>query len=163
MKHLAATAAVLIVLACLQSALGFSPIWNVDGWSSERLGKAGITVHPWKHDIQSEDPPLERVQVTFDCSHLPKNQDVLMTACIISERRTVSALRAQRGKKDNQTVTLLFAVRDDYLADSHVVIVSWRHKPGGAKDLYGYILSVKKIIALAREKAAGKPDAGDGK
>lgn len=163
MKHLAATAAVLIVLACLQSALAFSPIWNVDGWSSERLGKVGITVHPWKHDIQGEDPPLEWVQVTFDCLHLPKNQDVLMTAWVISERRTVSALRAQRGKKDNQTVTLLFAVRDNYLADSRVVIVSWRQKPGGGNAAYGYTLSVKKIIELAREKAANKPDGGDGK
>lgn len=156
MRNHVAVGSILLVLAFSQSNSGFSPIWNVDGWNSERLGKVGITVSPWKHDLQSEYPPFEWVRVTFDCSQLPKEQDVLITAWVMSKGKTVSVFRAERDKRAPDAVALLFALQEEYLDTSHVDVFIWKPKLGDGHEASGYTLSVKRIIELSREKTANK-------
>ena len=152
------TAAVLgvILAASIHSALAFSNIWSVDGWDADRLREAGISVRAWKHLLQSEDPPLQWVQVTFDCSRLPEKQEVIMTAWIISDRQSVTALRAERNRQSKDTVTLLFSVQPEYRPQSHLDIFIWVDTADGGKEACGYKLSVKRIIDLAREETATK-------
>ncbi len=150
MRIRGAVVSVLLVFTSIFSAPGFSPIGNVDGWSPEQLGKAGITVRPWKHDLQTEDPPLEWIQVTFDCSQLPKEQDVLMTACIRSREKTVSLFRAERGKPAPDKAALVFSVKEDYVETSYVEVFIWK-KTGDGYEAIGYHLSVKRIMELTRK------------
>jgi hypothetical protein len=156
MRGLKVAAVTVILIGCVQSSLAFSPIATVNGWDADRLNKAGITVAPWKHDFHGEDPPLDWVQVTFDCSRLPKDHDVVMTAWIRTERRTVTALRAERNVKGKDTVALLFSIQPEYRSQSHVDIFIWRDTSDGGKEAYGYTLSMEKIGELAREEAADK-------
>jgi len=147
----------------LTTVSGYSPIWNVDGWSAERLQKAGITVQPWKHNLQSEDPPLKWVQIAFDCSQIPANHDVVMTAWIASgENGTANAFRTVRSRAARDLVTLISAVRDDDLAISSVDIFIWRPLQHGGSEAYGCRLSLKRIMDLAYAKSANEKD-GDGK
>ena len=145
-----------ILAGFIQSALAYSPIWNVDGWDLDRLGKAGISVDPWKHSLQGEDPPLEWVEVKFDCSKLPKKQDVLMTAWVLSEGKSVAALRSERNPKGDDTVSLLLAVSDDYRPRSRVDVFIWKEKPDGGSEASGFTLSLTRIVELARQKKANK-------
>jgi hypothetical protein len=132
----------------------FSPIWNVDHWSAERLNQSGITARPWKHKLSSEDPPLEWIQVAFDCSLLPLDQDVLLTAWFTDTTTTTSAVRAARSPQNRNEVTLLFTVRDLDLRASHVDVLIWVRSPDGGGTAHGYRLSMNRIIQLARETAA---------
>jgi len=157
------TAAVLgvILAASIHSALAFSNIGSVDGWDANRLREAGICVRAWKHLLQSEDPPLQWVEVTFDCSRFPEKQQVLMTAWIISDGQTISALRAERKRQSKDTLTLLFSVQPGYRPQSHVDIFIWTDTPDGGKEARGYKLSVNRIIELSREKTATKGTKSD--
>ena len=155
MKNLKSISAILIGLACLRSTFAYSPISQVDHWNAESLAKVGITVSAWKHDRLGEDPPLEWVQVKFDCSRWPEDQDVLMTICITSKGTTVSAFRAQRIKGGGNTLSLLFAVREHHLENSHLnILIPNSNYAGDGHPVSGYILSLKRITELARQKTA---------
>ncbi len=135
------------------TAITFSPIMKVDGWDADRLAKVGITVCSWKHDVQSENPPMEWVQVTFDCLRLPKNHDVVMTAWIVFGTQTVTAVRAERNDKCKDTVTVVFAVQPQYRPKSHLDIFIWEDTSDGGKKAHGYKLSLDRIVELARKEA----------
>ncbi len=158
MRHaiLVALLALVALVACVSPTWAFSPIGNVDGWASDRLAKAGITVTLWRPDAPGEDPPLEWVQVRFDCSRVPEQQDVLMTLWITSERGTAAVLRAERGEKGRGSISLLFAVKPEYQSQSHLEIVIWADTPDGGRQASGYHLSMKRIAELARETLPGK-------
>ncbi len=156
MKTFTAAAVAALLIGCIQSALAFSTISKVDHWDADRLDKVGIKVRLWTHKVQGEDPPLEWVQLTFDCSSLPKKQDVVITAWVISERRTVTALRAERSKKGKDSVSLLFTVKPEYRPQSRLDILIWKDTPDGGKEAHGYMLSMKRIIELARDEMANK-------
>jgi len=140
--------------AVAESTSSFSPIANVDGWNIEQLSKAGISVRPWQHDLQTEDPPLDWVQIAFDCSRLPENQEVLMTGWLFSDSGSseTATFRAERGNMDNDALTLLFTVRDDYRANSYVNILIWRHTADRGSEARGYKLSAKRIMELVTGK-----------
>jgi hypothetical protein len=140
----------------LSSFLAFSPIGNVDGWDATRLEKDGITVSSWKHERQREDPPLNWIRVAFDCSRLPKSQDVLMTAWVFSENGTVASFRSERDGIGDDKVALLFVMQPDYTAQSRVDIFIWKETHDGGSEAYGYTLSLRRIVELARLKSEGK-------
>ena len=168
MKTAVLTIIPLVLFTCLQAARAFSPIGDVDGWDADRLAKAGITVAPWKHDRIGEDPPLDWVQVTFDCSQRPEDWDVLMTLWVISSGKTVSASRAERTKGGGNKLTLLFAVQQEYRDNSRIEIVilkplSHDEKPLSHDEnpMFGYRLSLKRIIELAHQKTANNDLEGE--
>ena len=113
-------AAVTILTPC---AMAFSPIWNVAGWDADQLAKTGIAVAPWKHPTIGEDPPMNWIRVTYDCTKLPRDQDVLMTVWITADAKTVTTFRAERVKGDSETLTLPFAVREANLVGSRLQIL----------------------------------------
>lgn len=133
-----------------ENSIGFRRIANVDGWSLERLKKAGISISSWKHDLQFEDPPLEWIQVTFDCSQCPADQDVVMTVWLTNNENVSSAaVRAERLGNNVDEVRLLFARNAPNVNDSHCDIIIWDQTPGGSGG-YGYTLSTERIIHLSR-------------
>jgi len=135
--------------------MAFSRIGNVNGWSTEELHEVGITIKPWLHELQSEDPPLDWVEIAFDCSPLPKEQEVLMTAWFIPDSRLdESVTRTQRGKMHEDSVSLLLAVRDNYRTNSYVTILIWSQTPGVGSEAHGYQLSMQRIMELAKEASA---------
>ena len=149
------------VMMCAQPTQAFSRIWNVNSWGADRLEEVGIRVRACKHRLQSEDPPLEWVEVTFDCSTLPETADVVMTARIISERRTVAAFRAERDREGKDRETLLFAVRPEHRPRSRLSIFIWEETPAGGSEARGYELSVERIVQLARQTTTKKDTQAD--
>ncbi len=130
----------------------FSPIWNVNGWNTDRLHEVGISIKSWSHELQTEDPPLDWVEIAFDCSPLPKEQDVLMTAWLLADDSSgPSASRAERGKMNEDSVSLLLAARDNYRKNSYVTIYIWKQTAGVGSEAHGYQLSLKRILELAKE------------
>jgi hypothetical protein len=59
---------------------------------------------------------------------------------------------------DKDALTLLFAVQDDYRANSYVNILIWRHTADGGSEARGYKLSLKRIMELV---TAQNSEAGD--
>ena len=146
----------LVVTGIAFPANAFSPIGNVNGWSRDRLAAAGIVVSPWRHEREGEDPPLQWVQVSFDCAAAPKEHDVVMTAWIRSAGgETLSASRAGRANAVDGRVVLTFCLTPAQIeSPSAVVIKIWSKTPKGA-EASGYELSLKRIAELARERAVG--------
>jgi hypothetical protein len=148
---MAITLPLIVASAICQSAFAFSRIQNVDGWDTAQLNKAGISVKPRKHRRQSEDPPLEWIQVTFDCSRLPMSQDVLSTAKVNSGDETTSSnFRVERDPQGEDKVSVVFALQGEYSPPSHVTVVIWKEKPDGGAKAHGYRLSVRRVVELAR-------------
>lgn len=128
----------------------FSSIQNVDPWSREELEKRGISVKLSKQTLETEDPPADWVQVTFDASHLSDNQDALMTAWFVSDGGvTESAGRVATDEREKDTLRLLLAVGDGYRASSFVAILMWKGGADSGRKAYGYQLSMKRMIELA--------------
>ena len=156
MKHPKLLTVVLTVLASLQAAWAYSPIWNVDGWDADRLAGAGITVALWKHDQIGESPALHWVQVTYDSSKLPEDQNVLMTLKVTTAHgETVSACRAEHKKGDPDKLMLIFAVHRENIDNSGVEIVlperlaEAAERDFGDPGLGGYSLRLDRIMELA--------------
>lgn len=160
MKHPLLTAILLMILACLQPASAFSPIWTIDGWDMARLKDVGISVESWKHDEIGEDPPVEWVHITYDTSKAGKNLNVLMTLVVAGENgQTISASRAEHKKGDPDKLTLLFAVPKKNVEMSSVEILipkllAAEDKALGHSAFGGYRLSLSRVMELA-----GKPEA----
>lgn len=133
------------------SQLGFSSIHNVDPWSREELQRKGISVRSWKHALQSEEPPLKWIEITFDTSHVPAHQGILMTAWFVSNNGDSEiASRAQTNAVDGKAIVVLVAVNEGFRANSYVDIRIWQPAADGGSEATGYKLSMKRIIDLAR-------------
>ena len=146
-------------LVCLGSALAFSPIGNVDEWDVGRLRKAGISVAACEHPLQREDPPLEWARVSFDCTVVPDLIDAVLTARVRSNHQVVCTFLDARGATGRDTLTIVFAVREEYVPHSYVDIIVWRPDEEGttvAGGWGGYRLSVRRILELVREKTASR-------
>jgi hypothetical protein len=129
---------------------GFSGIQNVDSWSREELQKRGISVRSWKHAIQTEDPPLDWVEITFDTTRAPANQGILMTAWLVSDGVVSdNASRTHTESVDVKSLVLLVSVAEGYRANSYVNIVIWKAGADGGSEAQGYKLSAKRMIELA--------------
>ena len=153
-----------MLFTLLQSAWGYSAIWNIDGWDAARLKKAGISVTSWKHDQIGEDPALNWVQITYDTSMLAADQNVLMTLHVITQNgQTISASRAERKKNNPNILTILFAIHKESIKKSYVNILVPKLLSEGAKREYGnpgfggYSLRLSRIIELADKSAVDKP------
>jgi hypothetical protein len=167
MKSSVIAAFVLLAFGCVQTALGYSPIWTVDGWDVRRLNDAGITIKPWKHEQIGEDPAFDWVQVSYDTSKVGGDQNVLMTLQVIAEDgQMISAHRAERKKGDPTTVVLLFAVRKESVGTSYVNILhpellNEAAKRGrGNPGFGGYSLRLSRVMELAAKHGAEKPAEG---
>lgn len=149
---------VMFALLTVDIAHAFSPIWNVNGWDSARLAKAGIAVRPWRHDLQSEDPPLQWVQVTFDCAALPKDEPVVVTAWFRSSAgRTITAVRAERAAAADGKIKLVLCIMPQQIEASSMEVYIWSKLPGDGSEAHGYQLSMQRIAELAREQNVGIP------
>jgi len=138
-------------LADLPHQLAFSSIHNVDPWSREELQRKGISVRSWKHALQSEEPPLKWIEITFDTSHVPAHQGILMTAWFVSSNGDSEiASRAQTNAVDGKAIVVLVAVKEGFHANSYVDIRIWQPAADGGSEATGYKLSMKRIIDLAR-------------
>ena len=164
MKSPVITTILLIMFTCLQSAWGYSPIWNIDGWDVARLKEAGITVTTWKHDQIGEEPALNWVEITYDSSKLKEDQDVLMTLQVIADNgQTVSAHRAEHKKGDSGKMKILFAVREENVEKSYVEILVPKllseaaERPFGNPGFGGYSLRLSRIMQLVGEVSKNKP------
>ncbi len=102
-----------------------------------------------------EEPPYDWIRVGFDCSRVPKDKDVLMTATILSGVNEVASLRAARSEEPTDKISVLFAVQENYRQNSHLDIIIVP-APGTADDVQGYTLNMNRIVELAR--AGGVPD-----
>jgi hypothetical protein len=164
MKTQAITTFLLLMFSCLQSAWGYSAIWNINGWDSARLKEVGITVTTWKHDQIGEEPALNWVEITYDSSKLKEDQDVLMTLLVrADDYQTVSVHRAEHKKGAGDKMKILFAVRNENINNSQLqIIVPELLSKGLERDLGspgfgGYSLQLSRILQLAGEAAKIKP------
>ena len=133
--------------------LAFSGIHNVDSWSREELKKRGISVRSWKHALQSEDPPLNWAEITFDTTQAPANQGILMTAWFTSDSGVSEiASRAQTEAVEVKSLVLLVAIGEGHRKNSYVDILIWKPTPDGGSEAQGYKISAKRMIELAGEK-----------
>jgi len=149
--------AVTMVIAL--SANAFSPIGNVNSWTKDQLSNAGIVIKPWQHALEGEDPPLQWVQVTFDCAAIPNDQPVVMTAWFRSSGGlTSSACRAERVNAADGKVILTFSIPPVQMDLSSVQIDIWS-KTADGHAARGYELSMKRVAELAREQAVVSPTA----
>lgn len=139
-----------------QTDVAFSSIWNVENWEIERLENVGITISSWTHELQTEDPALGWVEVSYDDPQHPKGQDVLMTVWIYSKGKMVSAFRAQRGKNPKDNVSILLTINKNYNPQSYLNIICWQDTSDGGHKASGYQLSIKRIMELANQKAEQK-------
>lgn len=145
---------VVAIFTGIQPAMAFSPILSVNHWNINQLAKAGITIEEWESEVGGEDPPAEWVEITFDCSNLPKDQDVVMTAWLTNNDSTTLAMRAVRKPKGNDKVSLIIATRGEISDAAHVNVFIWKNQPGGGKAAHGYDLKLKRIAALAKLNTA---------
>jgi hypothetical protein len=164
MKSPVITTILMIVFTCLQSAWGYSPIMNLNGWDAARLMKAGITVTPWKHDQISDEPDLKWVEITYDSSKLGEDQNVLMSIHVTADNgQIVSAYRAEHKKGDSGKLKILFAVRKEHLEHSYLEILVPKllsERAGrdfGDPGLGAYSLRLSRIMQLVSEASADKP------
>ncbi len=155
MKYLATTILLLMMLSISQPAVGYSPIWNIDGWDATRLKEAGITVTAWKNDQIGEQPALNWVEIRFDWSKLGKDRNVLMTLQVTGkDGRTLSAFRAEHKTGDSDKLKIVFAVPTESVEESHVdILVPELHSKGaerafGDPGFGGYTLRLSRILDL---------------
>ena len=156
-KSVIAFIATSVVMVLALSANAFSPIFNVNNWTQDQLSKAGIVIKPWQHELEGEDPPLQWVQVTFDCAAIPKDQPGVMTAWFRSaDGRTSSASRAERANAVDGKIILTFSIPPEQMESSFVQIDIWS-KTADGHAARGYELSMKRIAELAREATSALP------
>jgi len=154
----------LIMFTCLQSALGYSPIMNIDGWDAVRLKEVGITVTTWKHDQITEEPAVNWVEITYDSSKLGEDQNVLMSIHVTADNgQIVSAYRAEHKKGDSGKLKILFAVRKENVENSYLEILVPKllsERAGrdfGNPGFGGYSLQLSRIMQLAGKASDDKP------
>ena len=163
MKTLRATVIAVLLLGTIRSVWAYSPIWNVDGWDTNRLAEAGITVASWKHAQIGEDPPLNWVKVTYDSSKLPEDQNVFMTLWVTTTNgETICTCRAERNRGEAKEVTILLAVSQENVGSSRVeILVPKLHAAASTRDFgnpgfAGYSLHVSRIMELSRQSSANQ-------
>ena len=154
-------AALLIPLLTVFAApaAAYSTIYNADGWDREELAKAGIVVRPWLHEVHREDPPQPWVEVTFDCTGLRKEPDVVMTAAFRSlVGMTWAGSRTQRASAVDGKLTLVLLIAPpDVLDVSSLDVAIWSKGADGFYSARGYRLSLWRIAQLARQAEAPAP------
>ena len=148
--HGSAIAAIALTLCLLPTnAFGFSSFWNVDGWTRERLHKAGLSVSEGmliSHDGESTKSDMV---ITFDCSRLPKERKVSLTARLTSQEREVAIVRVSRSRLGEASVSLELAIRRDCLERSSVTIHIHDPEQPAHNGFLGYTLSMKRLVELA--------------
>lgn len=156
---------VLMVFSCFQSLWAYSSIWKLDGWDTARLKGSGITVASWKHETISEEPAMRWVEITFDCTKLGKEQNVLMTVHVIGKDwKTIAATRMEHRKGDSGKLRLLFAISEEQIENSYVQILlpelhsKMSERAVGDSGLGGYSLQVSRILQLAAADSAPKTE-----
>ncbi|MFM7181081.1 MAG: hypothetical protein ACKO2G_06415 [Verrucomicrobiales bacterium] len=164
MKTQAIAIFLLLMFCSLQSAFGYSAIWNIDGWDRARLKEAGITITTWKHDQIGEDPALNWLEITFDASKVGKDQNVIMTLHVLTDNhQTVSAHRVERKPGDGDKMKILFAVGNENIKKSELKILVPKLLSEGLKREFGnpgfggYTLSLSRIMELAAEDSKKTP------
>lgn len=145
-----------IAIAWTQTVSAYSPIWDVNGWDTERLAKAGITVTAWKPDTQIiESSPTNWVRVAYDCSELAAGKVVDMTAWVGDGEQSIAAFRAHR--IDEDSISLVFAVRPEFKQHGRLIIAG-RTEPSPRSEsaiewnnpsVYGFELTIERIFELA--------------
>ena len=149
---------IVAVFLCGQLGFAYSPIWNVNSWNAERLSEVGIAVHTYRHELQTEDPPREWVEIVFDCSQVRQDQPVLLTAHLLSDRKEIATVRNERNAQGSHVVSLRLAAQENLLDGSYLDISIWKAKPDGGHAARGYQISLRRIVQLARDDVAKKAE-----
>lgn len=164
MRTQAITTFLLLMFSCLQSAWGYSAIWNINAWDRDRLKEAGITITSWKHDQIGEVPALDWLEITFDASKVGADQNVIMTLRVITDdHETISAYRVEHKKGDSDKMKILVAVRKENINHSELQILvpkllsQGMERDGGNPGFGGYSLRLSRIMQLAGEASQKTP------
>lgn len=162
MKLTALPAFALACCAFLQSAVAYSPIASLDHCDVAGLSARGISITSWNSPVNT-DPPLTWVQIAYDCSISPADDDVLMMLWIrTADGETVCAASAKHTKGDANELTLLFCVKEENLKRSRLEILlpnklaDVANSPYGSPPMAGAYLSLGRVIELARQTPANK-------
>lgn len=154
----------LLLITCLHTTWGYSPIWNVDEWDAARLKEAGITVTTLKNAQVGEVSPVNWVEITYDASKLKEDQDLVMTLQVIAENgEAISLHRAEHKKGEPGKMKIVFAVRKENIKHSFVHIIAPQLLSEGAKrDLgnpgfAGYTLHLTRIMQLVDDAPKDQP------
>jgi hypothetical protein len=153
-----------------ESYSSYSSILDTDGWDSNRLKEAGISVKkvdPSEIGISFDVDKGEAngakgnnlVEISFDCSKHPKDVIVRMVLQVIGEdMKTISLHHAGRKEGDGNKLTMTFHVNESTLKYSYLTFLISEHpaKEDGSIEFGGYSLTVGRVIELARKDAAEK-------
>ncbi len=147
---------IALAMPVFVSAFLYNPVPNVDFWDSAKLQKRGISAQLWQPHLRHEHPSLEWVKVTFDCTHIPvKCQNVIMTFSVVSNNKLVTGCRAEGNTARDKSLSLIFAVEPEKWARSSWRVELWQKTANGGKEVaFGYSLSMKRIMELAKEGKA---------
>ena len=134
----------------------FSSFWNVDGWARDRLHKAGLSVSEGMLISHDGEPTKSDMVITFDCSRLPKDRKVSMTARLASQEREVAVVRVSRSQAGEDSVSLELAIRHDCLERSSVTVHIHDPEQPAQNGFLGYTLSMKRLVELATTDGANQ-------
>ena len=148
--------AVIGLLALVRSAQAFDTIPEVDHYDEASLLKAGIVVRPFEPDSQEYHPAFEWVEIEFDCNRIPKEHPVAIIARFSANGKRVGAARTERSKAVEGKLSLVVCVPSESVDQSGLEIYMWQPEDGG-RSAYGYTLSMKRIVELARNKSKAEP------
>ncbi len=153
-----------------QTHSSYSSILDTDGWDSNRLKEAGISVKSVdpneigvSFDVDKGGANGEMknnlVEISFDCSKHPKDRIVRMILQVIGEDgKTLSLHHTERKEGDGNKLTMTFHVNESTLKYSYVTLLTSTPpaKDDGNIEFGGYSLKVGRVLELALKDAADK-------
>ena len=156
MRTIGFTTILMVLFGSLQSSLAVNPIASVNIWDADRLAHAGITVAEVPQNRRPTD--MDWVKVSFDSSRWSEDWNVGMRLYVAtSNGDSVTASYVGRTKGGENTLTLQFAVQQEYQDRSRVEIVMTKILPPDRSRVHGYTLALNRITELARQKTAATP------
>ena len=167
MKYSSLTTILLLIFTCLQPAQAYSPFFSMEGKDAAELAKLGITISLKKQVLGSIDGH-DLVEIIYDTSKLKEDQEAYMVLQVIDgDGKFVSAFRTERKKGEAEKVAMQIVLDEKTMKYSHLMIGIPELLAEGAERVKkarihgdpgfgGYIISSKRIMALARDAGEKK-------
>ncbi|QTN32633.1 hypothetical protein HZ994_09900 [Akkermansiaceae bacterium] len=168
MKHLAITTTLLMTFSGILPVSAYSGIADVNGWSTDQLQEAGITIKPWANDEGRDFPAVRWVEISYDWKKMGEDRHVEMTLYSgTKDFKAASLCRAEHRKGQTDPTKLLFAIPRENIENCYV----WILFPEEDKEIdksqmfglgdgpQGFSLDAWRMIQLAGGVPEEKPGA----